>query len=108
MNNSELLITIITISFTLVSSVLGFFLKRNEKTRKYYETYLKVEAKIKELCIVAEFAYSEGIKKKKYVLSNINTYLLENNLKLDNDVIDKIIENIIDISTSINTKARVK
>lgn len=67
MNNSELLITIITISFTLESSVLGFFLKRNEKTRKYYETYLKIEAKIKELCIVAEFAYSEGIKKKKYV-----------------------------------------
>ena len=108
MNNSELLITIITISFTLVSSVLGFFLKRNEKTRKYYETYLKVEAKIKELCIVAEKAYTYGAKKKKYVLSNINTYLLENNLKLDNDVIDKIIENIIDISTSINTKARVK
>ena len=108
MNNSELLITIITISFTLVSSVLGFFLKRNEKTRKYYETYLKVETKIKELCIVAEKAYTDGAKKKKYVLSNINTYLLENNLKLDNDVIDKIIENIIDISTIINTKARVK
>ncbi|HHX69415.1 MAG TPA: hypothetical protein GX708_15395 [Gallicola sp.] len=102
MNNSELLITIITISFTLVSSVLGFFLKRNEKTRKYYETYLKVEAKIKELCIVAEKAYTEGSKKKKYVLSNIHIFLKEEKLKLNISIIDDIIESIIHMSKNIN------
>jgi len=108
MNNSELIITIITIVFSVLGSILGYFLKKNKKTMKYYEAYLKVEAKIKELCIVAENAYTDGAKKKKYVLSNITNYLSENNLILDNEILDNLIEGIIKISKSINSNAGAK
>lgn len=107
-NNSELIITIITIVFSVLGSILGYFLKKNKKTMKYYEAYLKVEAKIKELCIVAENAYTDGAKKKKYVLSNITNYLSENNLTLDNEILDNLIEGIIKISKSINSNAGAK
>ena len=66
MNNPELIITIVTIVLTIISSILGFFLSRNEKTKKHYETYLKIENKVKELMIVAEKHYQKGDQKKKY------------------------------------------
>ena len=53
MSNQEIIITVVTIILTLLSSLLGFFLSKNEKTKKYYEIYLKVEKKIKELVVNA-------------------------------------------------------
>jgi len=44
----------------------------------------------------------------EYVISNINKYLVDNKLIIENEVIDNIIENIIKTSKSINTNARVK
>jgi len=108
MNNSELIITIITIIFTVISSILGYFLKKNEKTKKYYETYQIIEAKIKELCVVAEAAYTDGAMKKKYVVSSINSFLIENNLNVDDEIIEQIIEGIITITKTINNKTGVK
>jgi hypothetical protein len=108
MNNSELIITIITIVFSVLGSILGYFLKKNEKTMKHYEAYLKVEAKIKELCVAAEAAYTDGAMKKKYVVSNINSFLIENNLNVDEEIIEQIIEGIITITKSINNTAGVK
>lgn len=108
MNSSEIIITTVTIILTILSSLLGLFLKKNEKTKKYYETYLKIQEEIRKLCIVAEDNYNEGSKKKKYVISNINKYLVDNKLIIENEEIDNIIENIIKTSKSINTNARVK
>lgn len=102
MNNSELIITIITIIFTVISSILGYFLKKNEKTKKYYETYQIIEAKIKELCVDAEKNYTKGDQKKKYVISNINQFLLDQKITIDVGTIDEIIESIIDVSNQIN------
>jgi|SRR5690625_2449068 len=102
MNNPELIITIVTIVLTIISSVLGFFVSRNEKTKKYYETYLKIENKVKELMIVAETHYQKGDQKKKYVISNVNTYLKDNKISFDLKLVDTMIESIVNITKNIN------
>ncbi len=102
MNNPELVITIITIVLTIVGSVLGFLATKNEKAKKFYKTYIEIEKIIKELCIEAEKSYTDGIKKKKYVLSSVNTYLKQNNIKFDLKFIDDMIESLIRVSKQIN------
>lgn len=102
MSNQEIIITIVTIVLTSLSTVLGFFLKRNEKTKKYYEAYLKVEAKIKELIIIAEENYDTGDKRKKYVISCINVFLEENGINIENKIIDDMIETLISLTKKVN------
>src|SRR5690554_3805120 len=108
MSKLELITTIISIVLTVATTGLGILSKYNSKAKKFYESYIKVEEEIRKLCIIAEDNYNEGSKKKKYVISNINKYLFDNKLIIENEVIDKIIENIINTSKSINTNARVK
>lgn len=102
MNNPELVITIITIVLTIVGSVLGFLATKSEKAKKFYKTYIEIEKIVKELCIEAEKSYTNGEKKKKYVLSSVNTYLKQNNIKLDLKLIDDMIESLIRVSKQIN------
>lgn len=104
MSNQEIIITIVTIVLTSLSTVLGFFLNRNEKTKKYYEAYLKVEAKIKELIIIAEENYDTGDKRKKYVISCINVFLEENGINIENKIIDDMIETLISLTKKVNQK----
>jgi len=102
MNNPELLVTIITIILTMVSLILGFFASKNRKVKKYYETYLKVEKKVKDLCVFAELNYKKGENKKKYVLSNINCFLIANNIAFDIKIVENMIESLIKLTKSIN------
>ncbi len=102
MSSQEIIITVVSIVFTFISSILGYFLSKNEKTKKYYETYLKVEEKIKKLIVVAENRYEKGEQKKKYVLSGITTFLKMHKIELDNKIIEDMIESLIDITKKIN------
>lgn len=106
MSNPELVTTIISIVLSIISAVLGYLSKKNAEAKKYYESYLKVEAKIKELCIIAEDNYKKGDQKKKYVITNISIYLKDNNINIPEEVINKIIESIISISKSINAEGQ--
>lgn len=102
MSNQEIIITIVSIVFAFISSILGFFLSRNEKTKKHYETYLKVEEKVRELIVIAEKRYKNGGQKKKYVLAGITTFLKMNKIELDKKIIDDMIESLIEITKQIN------
>lgn len=102
MNNTELMTTIISVILSLVSIGLGYWSKRNSKAKVYYETFIKVEEQIRKLCIDAEKNYTKGDQKKKYVVSNISKFLIEQNIKIDDKVIDEIIESIISITKQIN------
>lgn len=104
MNNPELVITIITVVLTVVSTVLGYFASKNEKAKKYYQAYIKVEEKVKELCAIAENNYKNGDQKKKYVIANMNTFLVENNIDFDIELVAAMIESIIKLTKSINNK----
>ena len=106
MSNPELVTTIISIVLSIISAVLGYLSKKNAKAKKYYESYLKVEAKIKELCIIAEDNYKKGDQKKKYVIANISIYLKDNNINISEEVINKIIESVISISKNINAEGQ--
>ena len=106
MSNPELVTTIISIVLSIISAVLGYLSKKNAKAKKYYESYLKVETRIKELCIIAEANYKMGDQKKKYVIANISIYLKENNINLPEEVINKIIESVISISKNINAEGQ--
>lgn len=106
MSSPELVTTIISIVLSIISAALGYLSKKNAKAKKYYESYLKVEAKIKELCIIAEDNYKKGEQKKKYVITNISIYLKDNNINIPEEVINKIIESIISISKSINAEGQ--
>jgi hypothetical protein len=103
MNNTELITTIISVILSLVSIGLGYWSKRNSKAKVYYETFIKVEEQIRKLCIDAEKNYTKGDQKKKYVISNINQFLLDQKITIDLDTIDGIIESIINVSKQINT-----
>lgn len=102
MSSQEIIITVVSIVFTFISSILGYFLSKNEKAKKYYETYLKVEEKIKELIVVAENRYDKGEQKKKYVLAGITTFIKMNKIELDKNTIDSMIESMITITKQIN------
>ena len=102
MNNPELVVTIITTVLTIVSAVLGFLASKNEKAKKFYKTYVEIEKVIKELCIVAENNYTDGSKKKIYVISSVNKYLKDNNLTFDSKLIEDIIETLISVTKKIN------
>ena len=102
MNNPELVVTIITTVLTIVSAVLGFLATKNEKVKRYYKRYVEIEKLVKELCVIAENNYTDGSKKKKYVIASVNTYLKQNNIKFDMQLIDKMIETVIDVSKNIN------
>lgn len=102
MNNTELITTLISVILTVISIVLGYWSKKSDKVKKYYESFIKVEEQIKKICIDAENNYTKGDQKKKYVVSNINQFLIEQNIKIDDKVIDEIIESIISITKQIN------
>lgn len=106
MSNPELVTTIISIVLSITSAALGYLSKKNAKAKKYYQSYLKVETKIKELCVIAEANYKKGDQKKKYVIANISIYLKENNINLPEEVINKIIESVISISKNINAEGQ--
>lgn len=106
MNNPEVITTIISIILSVVSAVLGYLSKKNAKVKKYYETFIKVEEKIKELCILAEANYKSGDQKKKYVIANIGVILAKENLSIEDEVINQIIESVISISKNINNKGQ--
>lgn len=103
MSNPDLVTTIVTIILTFISAVLGFLSKKNAKAKAYYESFIKVEEKIKELCILAEKYYKKGDQKKKYVITNISIFLMDNNIQIKEEIINQIIESVISISKSINT-----
>jgi hypothetical protein len=102
MSNLELVTTILSIVLTIGGSILGLIAKRSEKAKRYYEAYIDVERKIKELSIQAEKNYQNGDQKKKYVLSNIHTYMSKMKVNVNESEINGIIESIIDISKQIN------
>jgi len=107
MNNIDIITTIVSIALTIISVILGYLSKKNTKAKKYYESFLKVEEKIKELCITAEKNYEKSEQKKKYVLAATHQYLLDNKFEISEEKINKIIESIIDISNNINKKGTV-
>ena len=102
MSNTELIVSIISILLIVVSSVLGLVAKHNNKGKKYYEGFVKVEEQIKKLMINAEGYYASGEQKKKYVVSNIQSFLNQNNINISDEVIDTIIESVINLSKNIN------
>src|SRR5690554_1807870 len=103
MSNPDLVTTIVTIILTFIFAVLGFLSKKNAEAKIYYESFIKVEEKIKELCILAEKYYKKGDQKKKCVITNISIFLMDNNIQIKEEIINQIIESVISISKSINT-----
>lgn len=104
MNNPELVVTIVTVILTAISTILGYIASKNEKAKKYYQAYIKVEDKVRELCTIAENNYKNGDQKKKYVIANVNTFLVENNINFDIELVANMIESIIKLTKSINNK----
>lgn len=102
MSNLELVTTIISIILTIFGSVLGFIAKRNDKAKKYYEGFIEVQEKIKELCVVAESSYTNGDQKKKYVVTSTHVFLKELNISISDEKINTIIESVINLSKKIN------
>lgn len=92
MSNFELIATIISIIFTLLTTIFGILAKKNVKAKIYYRSLIKVEEKLKELCIVGEEKYQKGNQKKRYVQAVIREFLLEQNIKINYEIIEKTIE----------------
>lgn len=59
MSNPDLVTTIVTIILTVISALLGFLSNKSAKAKAYYESFIKVEEKIKELCILPEKYYKK-------------------------------------------------
>lgn len=78
------------------------------KSKEFYKTYIEIENKIKELCILAESNYKDGAQKKKYVLNAIKIFITNNNINFDEEKLSDIIEKVIDITKKINVSAGVK
>ena len=76
--------------------------KETRKQKYTMKRLSKLKKQIRKLCIDAEKNYTKGDQKKKYVISNINQFLLDQKITIDLGTIDGIIESIIDVSNQIN------
>ena len=102
------ILTIVSSILGLVSVAFGIVINVINKSKEFYKTYIEIENKIKELCILAESNYKDGAQKKKYVLNAIKVFITENNIKFDEGKLSDIIEKVIDITKKINVSAGVK
>lgn len=77
---------------------------KGSKTGSVANKFYNIVRKIQLLIVDAETHTNyTGVEKFDYVMTGMNKYLLESNLKLDVETITTLIENELDLSNQVNT-----
>jgi len=102
LNNLNVIVSgIIFIIYLMIKFIkLLITIKKNKQLKKEQLVDNKVLLFIQE----AETLFENGLIKKEFVLESINEYLKDNNIKIDLNTIESKIEEIINLSKTINYK----
>lgn len=102
----ERILVIVSIGLNLVMIVAALIAKifKGSKTGSVANKFYNIVRKIQLLIVDAETHTNyTGVEKFDYVMTGMNKYLLESNLKLDVETITTLIENELDLSNQVNT-----
>lgn len=102
----ERILVIISIGLNLAMIVAALIAKifKGSKTGSVANKFYNIVRKIQLLIVDAETHTNyTGVEKFDYVMTGMNKYLLESNLKLDVETITTLIENELDLSNQVNT-----
>jgi len=102
LNNLNVIVSgIIFIIYLMIKFIkLLITIKKNKQLKKEQLVDNKLLLFIQE----AETLFENGLIKKEFVLESINEYLKDNNIKIDLNTIESKIEEIINLSKTINYK----
>lgn len=101
----ELFLSFLVTVFGLLISTFTFLLKsvKNGKAKQIAQQILNVtEAMIPYIEQAEKFLNYSGEEKKAYVITRIKEYAIENKIKIDNDFIDKKIEEFVELTNKVN------
>lgn len=107
----ERILVIVSIGLNLLMIVAALIAKifKGSKTGSVANKFYNIVRKIQLLIVDAETHTNyTGVEKFDYVMTGMNKYLLESNLKIDVETITTLIENELDLSNQVNTKETKK
>ena len=82
-------------------------LTKSKKLKKVFEDLIDIEKEICELMQYAEsFNNYNGNDKKELVKTKVNQFCIENNIKYDDEIVNKIIEQFIILSKTVNKREK--
>ncbi|MGM9972311.1 MAG: phage holin, LLH family [Anaeroplasmataceae bacterium] len=102
----EYILSLAGTSLGIIITILTFIIKlsKNTKVRKKAEKLLIMTSEIMNCVKEAEkFKNYTGLEKKNYVLTKINQYSIDNNIKYDEEYVSQRIEEIIETTKTVNT-----
>lgn len=108
----ELLIEIKEILGLTVTFIIGFIilitkLTKSSKLKAIAENLISVEKVTKKFICKAEgFVNYSGQDKKEWVKTKVNQFCIENDINYDENIINNIIENLLDLSKTVNKREK--
>lgn len=94
---------------SLLAAFLTFLLKsiKNGKAKKFLQQTLKITEILQQLIVVAEkFTNYTGAEKKEFVLTKIEQFSIENNMKFDSEQISQMIDTLVDTTKKVNMRTK--
>ncbi len=107
LENLELILSLAGTAFSLFIACIIFIIKIVQAIRSKKKTInaTMLEEVITPLMEIAEsFRNYSGEEKKQFVMTKVNQFAIENNLKFDADYISEKIEQFIKLSKKVNAK----
>ena len=107
-NLVTIIVSVVGAITTIVGFLTSFLSKRTIKTLKNNATLRErlllamVEAEQEYDAYKTKLGIDVGTKKKNYVLNDLRTYALQNNISFDEEAYTKEIERMIDFSNNVN------
>lgn len=104
----EFVLSMIGTILGMVITILTFIIKlsKSKKVRKTAEEMLVVSNKLCEYVEIAEgFKNYTGEEKKNFVLTKMNQYSIDNNIKFDSNYIIEKLESLIETTKKVNVKS---
>jgi|SRR5690554_3963702 len=93
----------VIISFIILISKLV----KNKKLKKFAENLIEIEKISKGfICKAEDFINFSGKDKKEWVKTKVNQYCIENQINYNENIIDNIIENLLDLSKTVNKREK--
>lgn len=105
MNLLGIIITFVTTILGLLVTLVTYILKfvNDKKVKEKALGFISISNKLLELITeVEKYNSLSGLEKKNYVMQKINEYALNNNLKYDSEEISNKIEELVNLTRSVN------
>jgi hypothetical protein len=103
----EWIIVVAPLVISLIIFIIGFFKKNKQKG--LFENFINIEKVVKDLIVSVEgYINYTGADKKEWVKTKVNQFCIENKIPFYDVEVDKMIEQSIDLSKTVNAREKDK